>query len=93
MVSRNTRSDDMIVIELQGDMDSDAIAVAEITPAISGALELVESEGYGYRLLQPGSPELAEFRRIYGYDPSEAPAMGESDAVGFIRHEWLGQPS
>ena len=83
----------MIVIELQGDMDSDAIAVAEITPAISWALELIETEGYGHRLLQPGSPELAEFKRIYGYDPSETSAMSESDAVEFIRYEWLGQPS
>ena len=83
----------MIVIELQGDMDSDAIAVAEITPAISWALDLVASEGYGHRLLQLGSPELAEFKRIYGYDPSETSAMSESDAVEFIRYEWLGQPS
>ena len=46
----------MVVIELQGDMDSDAIAVAEITPAISLALELIESEGYGHKLILPGSP-------------------------------------
>jgi hypothetical protein len=83
----------MIVIELQGDMDSDAIAVEAITPAISWALELIESEGYGHKLHQPGSPGLAEFKRIYGYDPSETSAMSESGAVEFIRYEWLVQPS
>ena len=82
----------MIVIELQGDMDSDAIAVEEVTPAVKSALDRVESEGYGFRLLPPDSPILAEFIATYGYDPSDR-VFPESEAIAFIRDEWLPQPT
>lgn len=80
----------MVVIELHGDFDSDAIAVAAVTAPIRAALDRVEEAGYGHSQHLPGTPSLAQLVEVLGYDPSDK-IWDEAVAVQFIDKEWLPQ--